>query len=648
MDPEKLASIFADEEAMRRMVESINRIGLAIGVIGERAEGSGDAVKLALGKAEEAFFGVKSAAGEAKEVLADLYAESEASMSSLDKLFQRFGAGTMTARQGIEGLGKVMQQLGRDNDANSGFAGDALSKIPYVGPLLQMALDSEFREDKFRTAGRKAVLNMQRSDVLNPEQVKTTGAAIGADMKRLEESFLATRQEVQGVWQAYSEGGFKAVDMTKAVSFEVKGFGDTVATASLGLDKAFHLAAGSSAKFAETLTRSTNASLVDSVGLVKELGLAAHATGQSTEGFISTILQASSALRVQGGDARDLANTYFSLQGAIAKAMPTGTSAQRVSELTAGALSGLSSFAGNLPMGIKALVGQAIAKNDLGDSISDIEAIREMELGFHGKLGARGKDFSKTVAERTFQMFRGEGITSNSDMFMALTQAAGMTPQLADILVRNQGQLTGKGADEAAKAFQDQIKQAQDLQPLNVGEYERMMEELKQAMQAIGQATIQLLSYIATTLVSGFRYITQEGYSSEDFKSDTDKASARFYDSVVKASSKTGTVLGDVFGKAFEGDDSHEMRLARERHDWSAKFAADSARRKRVHDAEMAQGFQNYLAGGGENAPTQSKERKVTDFVNGGRSFRIISETTHRVVEQSKSVPPVDGIPVGH
>jgi hypothetical protein len=501
VDPGNLAAIFADEYKMRELVRSIESIEKSTRALADHMGALERTVPTAIDKAREGTQDFNDHLRETNEHLKDMSDLAEESYTKWEKFVQ-----SLTGK--FQGLGMAIQHVGEQarrlqTDPGS-LISQAIGSIPIAGPWLNVALESQFRQDRFQTAGRQAALQFQQTDRLDPNQVQRLGKELGGDMMRLEENFLAKKEEVQAVWGAFAQGGLKAIEMTKSAGFEIKGFGETLPQVALGIDKAFAQVAGTTAALSNEFRQNTNVGVAESVKLVKDLGLASHATGQNMQAFINTILQTTSALRVQGGDARDLANTYFKLQETVKGAMTSTTSGQRVSALTGAALGDLAGFVQSMPTGLKALVGQDIAAK-LQVPVTDIGALRAMETGFQffGEKSLKNEDFSKKAAEATYTRLKSEGVQSPDDMYMAL-KAMGMSSLLADITVRAGGKLTGRGAEDASKEYSDKLKQVSDLQPLNVGKFETLMKDLMNVVNAVGETiTTVLLSILRGVLGLG-------------------------------------------------------------------------------------------------------------------------------------------------
>lgn len=511
---------------MRELVRNIEKIEHSVSLLVDRMGGLEKSVPTTLDKAKEK-------AGELNDGLEattdHLKAMSDLAEESFSK-WQKWGQSLTGIFEGVGGAiskaGGIMREL---QNNPSGYLTSTVGQIPYVGPMLEVALKSQFRQSEFEKQGRQSALAFQGNQNLTESGVRATGAALGEQMRNIEEKWLGKSEDVKAVWEAFAKGGVKSTEIMKQASFEIEGFGKTISEVALGVDKAFGMTAGSTAELSNQIRQSSNASLSESVDLVKNLGLASQGTGQTMQAFIGTVLQATSALRVQGGDARDLANTYFKLQETIKTTAAPGTSGQRISALTGSALGGLSQFVQGMPIGLQALVGQDMSEK-MGLKLTDIGSLRAFETGFQGHGGMKdNEDFSKKAAEAAYARLKSEGVTEGDDMYMAL-KSMGMSAQLADLLDRAKGNLTGPGADKAAKEYEDKLKEVAKLQPLTVGDLDRVMGDVQKLMMSIGQMTLNLLGTIAQTLISMARATFDSTYTHEDAMRDISGRAGRLAD----------------------------------------------------------------------------------------------------------------------
>ena len=506
MDADRIASIFSNEHEMRRVVEDIHRMTDAIASMASALDRGAAQAATGIDGVAKAAAGVNSEIDKAQKKTEEMTANLDLNFSKLQKTLQS-----------VEGImksigshaGAVFQGMNSLQSNPQNMIMNKISAIPVYGPLIEMMIESQQRQDILRTAGRNAVLQFGSRQTLNPEDVKRMGVEVGAEMQRLEENFLGTRDEVMAVFGAISEGGGKVADALKPASIQIKGFEDSLVGTSLGLDKSFRQSAGTTATLASALSKDMGTSLEKSLMLVKDLGQAAQGTSLNFQQFVGTILQVTSALRTQGGDAEDLAKAYFNIRGAFQSSLGPGVDSRHLDALTGQALQGIPGAVTGISEGMQAVIAQKMA----GGRLSDIGALRAYQTGFQfsGVPGMQGPDGRRHFEQQAIEQIYNQGAqnTRNSDeLFLFLTKIGHMPAELAEAMIQTQGNLfQGDAYKEKRKEYEKAAQQAADLQPLTIGTFEKVMKEIQNLMFAVSQLIVAALGTLITVSGNGFKMI---------------------------------------------------------------------------------------------------------------------------------------------
>lgn len=523
MDPNKIAEIFADERAMERLVNSIHRIDTAVTALASRTEVLGTRTVETIDRTVEGLEKATAGAEDLRDDVRDMIDIMDLATPRIDNFAQKIKGifASLNIGSVVEGFERITNVMAKLQTSPESTIMQGVRSIPVVGNMLEVMMRSQMQQDIAQTAGRRAMLGFQQGSNQSPEQITRQGAEIGDSMLSLERRFLATREEVQAVFGAMVQGGMKATDAVKQANFAVAGFGSTVVEVSLGVDKALQVAAGSTMQFATQITQGTGMQIDKSVALVKDLGGAAQATGLTFQQMVGSITQVTSALRVQGGDAQGLANAYFNIQAAIKGSMATDTSEQRVSDLSSAALGGVGQFVGGMNDGLKGFLGQGIAQRLGLGNMSALQALRGMETGF--QMQGRQGDFARASSEEAFSRLAPQAGGDDTKLFFLLTKVANMPALLAEAMIKTQGGLFGSD-DKFQKAKADmeaKLAQAETVQPLNIGTFEKTMKSLSEGVNAIGNLINTTLASILRVLLGlgeamltknmkGFQYLSNE------------------------------------------------------------------------------------------------------------------------------------------
>lgn len=518
VDSNSIAEVFANEQEMYRLVQAIHNIN-------ESVSGLADKLGVIVDRTESISNAVRNTSSDVNRSLEDttvqvdsLLEKSEEAFKTIDRFGQKLKG--VFSNLGIDNVAKAIGNishaaLGLQTNPQGMIRG-MLGRMGPMGSFLQLLMNSEIREDAFRTGGRQSMLAFRGSDAsLTSGGVMGRGAGIGEEMRRLEEAHLAAKEEVKAVYDTIAQGGFTAAQAIERVGEKVAGFGDTAAGAALGLDKAFGVAAGTSAQFAVQLSQDTGASLKDSIDLVQQLGLASHKTGMTMQTFIGTVTQLTGSLRLQGGSAEDLAASFLNIESAFKKALPSEASDLHVATITGVAMQGMGGFIQGMPEGLKGILGQRIAASlgvDFGPNVGRndqvLKAISAMSTGFQME-GVGKVDFERRVVEEAFRFFQEKGL-SPAETERLVTQSGGnamFARAMREIQEKGKGidSVFAQGKlDEATKDVAKKLDEAQKLQPLSIGAFDTMMRDLQNLMRAIGQSIISILGALLNTTMGGF------------------------------------------------------------------------------------------------------------------------------------------------
>lgn len=544
MDPNRLAEIFSDQRQLERIAEAIFKIEQSVSSLARVTEGASRTVRDGVESVEKGVEGVKKQVDNVERDISDLVDISELATSSIDNAFQKLS--NISQRLGLDkvikdlgdieklagNIGKSMASMQREGGVESA-AKEALKSIP-MGGFLMMALQSSMRQDIFDTAGRSTALKFEQNGASSADTIRSRGAQLGHRSMMLDEANYAEAGELNKSFGTLADKGIKIDDAFAKATVTVKGFGYTIGETALGLDKAFQAAAGTSAALASQLTQETNKSLDESLSLVREMGLAAHATGRSFESFAGIMTQVTGALRVQGGSLHDIEAAYMNIQKGFNGMFGNDPKMKyRADNLTAGAVSGLGAMVTGADVGMQAHIAEAVGKR-LGidtSGMSDVDLVNNMRTGFQREGGASNEDFMKssiieqwnaidgTSAEREFYFREQRGVPP--ELAMALRMAQDSGGNLFDDTDLN------KAIGASAQQLQEDPKS-----PLSMGKFEEVMKDVMNVMNAVGEVIGSLLTGILRVLMA----TAEVGYKTLHGNMSFDEGAERL-----------GNTIGEVF-----------------------------------------------------------------------------------------------------
>ena len=147
-------------------------------------------------------------------------------------------------------------------------------------------------------------------------KLSSSGTAfLGSFQQRAEHYYGINRQEVQGVLKTFTEAGMDINDVIdKRVSKSLGEVGRNMLTLTLGLDKHFEVAAGTSAKAVVSLVHDYGMNLQSAGDLYTRMAFAGQRSGMGVQQFTNSVLQASNTLRMYGVSVESVAVMLQKLQ----------------------------------------------------------------------------------------------------------------------------------------------------------------------------------------------------------------------------------------------------------------------------------------------------------------------------------------------
>jgi ABC-type transporter Mla subunit MlaD len=539
IDPSQFASIFADELAMRRMVENIQRINDNVTTLAEKlgavSQTATDITKSATAAGNE----VEKSLNKASKAMSGLLKTSEDTLSKIDKAIQKVkgAAANIWDSNAIEKGSKGVL----DAQVNPGLlVRRFISKIPQVGPLIEAFLNTAIRDDTFRTMGRRAVLAFRGTGAMIAADVERLGAKLGPRMRELEDSFIASAAELGAVWSAAASGGMKLADVVQAVSDPIKGFGDNVAEQSLALDQLFGANAGTSMTHATKLAADMGVGIDGALERVRRLGHVSRESGMHVQQFMGSMLQMTSTMRMQGVEADALANIFLNLKTAYkgAYSAPDGKPIgdQRAGQLAMAGTSGLANFITNLDGGLKLMLADQLAQKFTGTAyatMSETDKWAHMRTGFQS-FGAKPDDVMKATFAALWDKVGGE---SNSEK-LEILRSQGLPQEAYQALwtlLQKQGLRSGtqtgdqlfldKFGEEFLASQKKAEEQAKLMGPLTIDTFTKMSKDLINVIHSFMRLVAGSIRFVLTGMFGAAeliaRTVSQPGTmmkNLEDFK----------------------------------------------------------------------------------------------------------------------------------
>lgn len=219
-----------------------------------------------------------------------------------------------------------------------------MSSLPIAGGLFGLLMYGITNRDR---------INAETGEIINiavaaSGKLSSAGAGfLGSFQQQAEHYFGINRQEVQSVLKTFVDAGHGIDDILKKQSGTLGLVGHDIMTLTLGIDKHFELASGTSARNVVSLTHDFGMSLKDAGDMYTKLAFAGSRSGMGTQNFVNAVMQGASALRMYGVSVENVAGVLMKLQERYeSMGMPKQLAGQQASmslqQITQG-MSGMSS-----------------------------------------------------------------------------------------------------------------------------------------------------------------------------------------------------------------------------------------------------------------------------------------------------------------
>jgi hypothetical protein len=407
----------------------------------------------------------------------------------------------------------------------------------------------------------------EKGEMLNVFEAGTAGVA-GAGQKkaidwmsdfqeRAAKTYGIGKNETQAVTKSMIDAGYKVTTHLGQFKNSLGEVGTNVMTTTLGIDKMYNMATGTSATSVNKLVSDYGESLENASQKYMDLAFAAQRSGMGVEKFIGSVMAGSQALSQYGVEMEDIKDVMLQLKGYYKEMGLTDQAAGQKAASSLQGMTGISSSSG----GLMRLAAEMFPDMDRMKAMQKIEMGAERlskgeDLGFF-------KDVTKAKIKIASEQTRGDktlGIEYlKSAGYYSDTQSASAA---WDIVMS--GKIDSKEAtDEATvvgqmKALKDSfITESQQLTLLQKEQY-----NLMQGLGTIGNGLMKILSAIAGTLITGFYWLTSLPSRLAMSPEERQATSAKFDDAfwaqaltlesgakdIVTGGQQAGTALTAIFG----------------------------------------------------------------------------------------------------
>lgn len=385
------------------------------------------------------------------------------------------------AGRGRDGAGGMFEGLRTLNST-------ILSGLPFGG-ILGVMMFGRLQESEYAAKAQQAGQVMQNSGRVGRGVIRQ----LNSDLRTLEQSIPGIGANFQAAGAALASMGFTATDAGQAISQNLASAKDTVMNLTVAMDRFFEIGQGEAMKLSATIATNTNGSLKQSAELVRDIGLSVQNTGMSFSQMLGSVMQVTSALRLQTNELQEAKDVAEVIRDAQAGFQVEGFSAQGAAQAAVAGLQGVAGALQGLDTGMKAYLGSQMTGE--GPSLS---TFRRFEEGFRGE----NRSFFKDSIEALLTTSREMGGGDEDRQYLALRTAFNLSAEQAQTLMAIQ-QDAGeqKSISKAAEEHMDALNSAFKDEGLKQSTFKTLTNQLIQVVARVGSALLDVL-------VSGLEMLT--------------------------------------------------------------------------------------------------------------------------------------------
>lgn len=480
---------------------------------------------------------------------------------------EMIGATIRGYKDELKGLARDVDQRalrGRDK-AGGMFEGLAtlnrtvFAGLPFGG-ILGVMLFGRMQEAEYFSKAQQATQVFQRAGSIG----RATFRELVADIRPLEQAIPGIAQAFAASNAAAAEMGFTGADAAMRVNSSIEMARDNVRNLATAMDLHFEAGQGASMKFAATIAQNTNAELRESVELVRDIGLAAQNNGLSFNAMLGSVMQTTSALRLQTNEMSEVRDIALAIAQAQAGLRAQGFSRQGAGAVATSGLEGIAGIMSTMQIGLKSVLGERMTDGqDRG-----LEAVMRFEQGFREQSGS---SFFQRALGEIMSLSKELGRGDPAQQYQVLKALFGMSAEQAQVLMAIQrANDEGLSVAEATSRHSGALNRAFKDEALKQSTFRTMMNQLIQVVAKFGSSLLDAVVSGLEVLVASVAYIGKYisvGVSSADTRAYQQlvlRGGERFGEAVENAMDafSDSSNIGSRFAETVLGRNQRDMEVS--------------------------------------------------------------------------------------
>lgn len=363
----------------------------------------------------------------------------------------------------------------------SSIGSSLMSLLPTMGSLgglLGLIISGKVEDAKFAAIGQ---ISKQAFDTVGGASAEFGKRMVGLS-RDLSKAAMINVEDLAAVSTAFAQTGVRA----SAAQAKIEGFsneaGNDLMAASLSMDKALELPAGTMVKLSGTMAQMFNTSAKESFITLTNIGHAAMDAGGNMTTFMQQAMDAASALRLLNANGLQVADMQYKLMQTTMGHLGPGSAVFAQQYAAAGAASAAQSI-GGLGVGLSAIVGEKLGYG------SGLDAWYGMKSPNAQSRGGKQID-PEAVAMELAKI--AQGATSNrSEQVYMLQQLTGSTTGGAEAMLD-----IGKAMEASQKPSEEQLKMMKESlrsESEKTSSIDITLAQIKDGLQHIGSGFLAVI-----------------------------------------------------------------------------------------------------------------------------------------------------------
>lgn len=308
------------------------------------------------------------------------------------------------------------------------------------------------------------------------------------------------RKEVQKTIEEMVNNGFKAAEMIERYDKGLGQVGRNVVITSIGLDKHFNFATGTSMEYIVSFVRDYGMELKSATDLFSKMTMAGQRSGMGTMNFVRAVMSSQDSLAHFGINA---GNVAVLMEKVIGFYTDMGLQQRYAGNQAVGVVQDLMTAFSDLDDGMKVVLARRMYQDEETDAYS---LLMQFQDGLRRISQGEEDQYLENLLRSYITMMRETGLGGRSRMIRTIQQNLNVRNRTAQLLY-DAGDLIVKGGKlkDLSKEERGNLKRAFKVEQTQVSRLHRMRRELIRGMADLGGALMAVVSDIIGILVIGIR-----------------------------------------------------------------------------------------------------------------------------------------------